>query len=87
MLFDPLEMAAAECLDFAAEFKVAMDIGIREDSEAVDHGQRPARPLDDLGRIELQILLVRNGQDQGLGVFQGFVQMGLYADAVMAKRE
>jgi hypothetical protein len=40
-----------------------------------------------LGRIELQILLVRNGQDQGLGVFQGFVQMGLYADAVMAKRE
>ena len=41
LFLDPLDMAAAEGFDLAAELEVAADLVVREDAEAVDHGQRP----------------------------------------------
>ena len=50
LVLDPLDVAAAEGLDLAAQLEVAADLRRRQDAEAVDHGQRAAGPLDDLRR-------------------------------------
>ena len=84
LFLDPLDVAAAEGLDFAAELEVAANLLVGEDSEAVHHGQRSARPADDLFGIELQIGLVRHGQDQGFGVVQRGGQVLLDADILQA---
>ena len=67
LFLDPLDMAAAEGLHLAAQLEVAADGVVAEDAEAVDYRQRPARPSDNLVRLQVQILLVGHRQEDRLG--------------------
>jgi hypothetical protein len=53
LLFDSVDVAAAEGFDFAAELEVAADLVVGEDAEAIDDRQRAAGPLDHVVGVEL----------------------------------
>ena len=73
-------MCPRPSLHFAAELEVAANLVVGQDAEAVDHGQRPARPFDDLIGVEIEILLVRHRQNQRLGMVQRGGQIALHAN-------
>ena len=57
-VFDPLHVAAAESLDFAAQLEVAADLIVIQDTEAIDDGRRPSDHGYQCIGIERQKLLV-----------------------------
>ena len=53
-------MASAQPLDLAAKPKVLPYLLIAQYPKAVDYRYRPACPFDNLFRLKVQILLMRN---------------------------
>jgi hypothetical protein len=60
---DPLDVAATQGFDFAAKLEVAADKVVCQDAKAIDHGQRLSCPFDDIFGIQMEIRLMRDGQD------------------------
>ena len=65
-ILESLDVAATECLHFAAQFEVSGDRVIVQDAEAVDDGEGFARPLDNVFGLQFQVRLVRYGEDDRL---------------------
>ena len=65
LVFDPFYVPAAQALDLAAEFEVALDLFVIEDAEAVDDRDGAAGHPDDLRGVELHVGL---GSPMGSGL-------------------
>ena len=64
-------MPAAHALDFATQFEIAADLQVVENAETIDDRKRPAHALEHLVRIEVQVRLVPDCQDDRIGAFHG----------------
>ena len=60
-------MPTAEAFDLAAEFKVAFYGGIVQNAEAIDYGDAVTGNPENFIRIEVQIGLMSDRKDNGIG--------------------
>ena len=79
---DALDVAAAEGLHFAAQLEIPADRVVAENSVAVHHRQRIPGPFDDLVRLELQVRLVRDGEDDGFALLKRGFEVLLEPDVL-----
>ena len=68
-------MSAAHAFDFTSQFEVAADLVVVEHAEAVHDGKGMAYAFEDFGGVELEILVMAHGQDQGINSFHGSPQI------------
>jgi len=68
-------MASAEALHLAAELKIAFDLFVVEDAEAVDDGDGAADHLDHFIGVESHVGLVADGKDEGINSLEGGAQI------------
>src|SRR5512136_127656 len=73
-------MATTKTFYRAAKFQVATNRGIGEHGKTIHNGERTAGPLHDPPRIERQILLVPDGQDDRRRVAQDGSEIRLHAN-------
>ena len=80
LLFYPLYVASAQSFNLAANREVLLYLLIAQYPEAVDYRNRPACPLDNLFRVEVQILLMRHCQYQRRHTLNRRRQFTLHTD-------
>jgi hypothetical protein len=62
---DPLNMAPAQSFNFTTKLKILPDCIIGQYAKTINDGNRISGPLDNIGWIQLKVLMMRHGQDQG----------------------
>ena len=77
LALDARHVASAEALDLAAEFEIAPDAAIVEDAETIHDGHRLTRHFQHLLRRQLQVSVVADSKDHGIGPLDGFGQVFL----------
>ena len=61
LFFDTIDVPSTQSLYLAIQLEVFANLVVGQDSKAVDHSQWRASPLDDFGRIEIEVRLMRDG--------------------------
>jgi hypothetical protein len=62
-VFDAFDVAAAESFDLAAQFEISLDLSIVQNTEAVDNGRVPTDHVQDQIRVQIEIFLMANSND------------------------
>ena len=73
-------MTPAKCFHLTTQLKIPAYIFITKNPKTIDYSNRIPGPFHDLVRREVEVRLVRNGQDQCVDPFQGFLQVFLHPD-------
>jgi hypothetical protein len=72
LVFQSLDVPSPQPLHLAPELEEAADLGIIQDSKAIDHRDRPAAHAEDFVGGQLPIGLMADRQNDGIHAFQRF---------------
>ena len=75
LVLDSFDVAAAQALYFTPELKVAFNLIVIQNTEAINDCNRPTGTFDHFVRIKLQILLMSDRKNNGINPVQCFFQI------------